>query len=179
MDEKIQKSSLKLVMCYCIRELYDSDVYFYHSLDQGIFGKIMTKKKLTKRDITKITDKMNEIIESDFPIEKLNVARKDAVSYYREIQEEEKARNIEFQQTRVITFYKLLNEINFFYTDMLESTGDILRFDLTYLGNNEFVLTDSIDKKNYKGYTPKENIYESFNEYMTLLNADKKPSEKF
>lgn len=171
-DSKIQKSSLKLVMCCVVRELYDGDVYFYHSLDKGTFGRFIVDKKLTKRDINKIINRMYEIIDSDFPIERLSVNRRDAITYYREIGEEEKARNIEYFSSKILTFYKLLNEINYFYTDMLDSTGDILRFDLAYLGNNEFVLTDSIDKRNYKGFTPRKNIYESFNEYeawcMTL-----------
>lgn len=162
---KIQKSSLKLVLCYVFRELYDEEVFYYHSLDQGIFGRFKCEKKLTKRDINKIVNRMNEIIESDLPIERLSVNRTDAIDYYREINEDEKARNTQYSHQKTLTFYKLLNEINYFYTDMVDSTGDILDFDLAYLGNNEFVLTDSISKKNFKGFSFKKNIYESFNEY--------------
>lgn len=114
---------------------------------------------------------MNEIIESDLPIEKLSVNRKDAINYYKEIGEEEKVRNIEYSPTKILTFYKLLNEINFFYTDMVDSTGDILKYDLAYIGNNEFVLTDSIDKRNFKELVFRQNIYESFNEYEVWCNT--------
>lgn len=170
-DSKIQKSSLKIVMCYVIRELYDCEVYFYHSLDQGTFGRVITDKKLTNKDFDKITRRMNEIIEADYPIERLGVNRDDAIKYYNEIGEYEKAKNVEFLPTRVLTFYKMLTEINYFYTDMLEATGDILKFDIANLGHNEFVLTDSVDKKNYKEYTPRKNIYESFNEYEEWCKA--------
>ena len=170
-DSKIQKSGLKLVLCYVFRELYDSDVYFSHSLDQGTFGKFMCEKKLTKRDITKIVNRMNEIIESDLSIEKLSVDRREAVKYFYELGEVEKAQNAEYSSHRILTFYRLLNEINYFYTDMVDSTGDILRFDLAYLGNNEFVLTDSVDKKKFKEFRFKKNIYESFHEYDVWCNT--------
>ncbi len=172
MDEsKLQKSGLKLVLCYVVKELYEGEVYFYHSLDQGIYGKFFTKKRLTKTDVNKIIKRMNEIIENDFPIERLTVNRDDAIEFYREINELEKMRNIEFVSTRNLTFYKLLNEINYFYTEMLESTGELLNFDLAYLGKNEFVLTDSIDKRVYKGFVNKKNIYDSFYEYEIWSNA--------
>ena len=111
-EGKVQISSLKLVFCLATREILDCDVYFYHSLDKGCFGKFVTDKKITKKETNKIMERMNEIIESDYPIEKLSVNRKDAIKYYYEIGEEEKARTIEYLPYRVITFYKLLNEVN-------------------------------------------------------------------
>lgn len=170
-ESKLQKSGLKLVLCYVFKEIYGGDVYFHHSLDQGTYGTFLTNKKLTKTSINKIVNRMNEIIESDLPIEKLSVDRRDAIKYFEEIGELEKRENAEYSNAKIMTFYKLLNEINYFYTDMLESTGDILKFDLTYLGNNEFVLTDSIDKRNFKSLDFKKNIYESFHEYDIWCNT--------
>ena len=164
-ESKLQKSGLKLVLCCAFKELYDGDVHFYHSLDQGTYGQFITNKKLTKASINKIIERMNEIIESDLPIEKLSVDRHDAINFYKEIGDIEKQKNAEYCNVKVMTFYKLLNEINYFYTEMVESTGDLLKFDLNYLGNNEFVLTDSIDKRNFKTVDFKKNIYESFQEY--------------
>lgn len=164
-EGKLQKSGLKMILCYTFRELYDGDVYFYHSLDQGVYGKFITDKKITKREINKIINRMNEVIESDILIEKLSVDRMEAIKYYKEINEEEKMYNMEYTHSKVVTFYKMLNEINYFFTDMVKSTSDILRFNLTYLGDNEFVLTDSIDKKIIKEFNFKKNIYESFKEY--------------
>ena len=46
-ESKLQKSGLKLILCYVFRELYDGDVFFHHSLDQGTFGTFITNKKLT------------------------------------------------------------------------------------------------------------------------------------
>lgn len=170
-ESKLQKSGLKLILCCAFKELYDGDVQFNHSLDQGIYGKFITNKKLTKASINKIVERMNEIIENDIPIEKLSVDRKDAINFFKEIGEFEKQKNAEYCNVKVMTFYKLLNEINYFYTEMVESTGEILKFDLTYLGNNEFVLTDSIDKRNFKKLDLKKNIYESFQEYDVWCNT--------
>lgn len=170
-ESKLQKSGLKLILCCVFKELYNGDVHFYHSLDQGTYGKFITNKKITKASINKIIEKMNEIIEKDIKIEKVSVDRRDAIKYYEEIDEIEKQRNAEYSNVKVMTFYKLLNEINYFYTEMVESTGDILKFDLTYLGNNEFVLTDSIDKRNFKALDFKKNIYESFHEYDIWCNT--------
>jgi len=170
-ESKLQKSGLKLILCCAFKELYDGDVHFYHSLDQGTYGKFITTKKLTKASINKIIERMSEIIDSDLPIEKLSVDRRDAIEFYNEIGELEKQKNAEYSNVKVMTFYKLLNEINYFYTEMVESTGDILKFDLTYLANNEFVLTDSIDKKHFKSLDFKKNIYESFKEYDVWCNT--------
>ena len=170
-ESKLQKSGLKLVLCCAFKELYDGEVTFHHSLDQGTYGKFITNKKLTKTSINKIINRMYEIIESDLTIEKLSLDRRDAIKYYEEIGELEKRENAEYSNVNIMTFYKLLNEINYFYTEMLNSTGDILKFDLTYLGNNEFVLTDSVDKRNFKSFDFKKNIYESFQEYDIWCNT--------
>ena len=84
---------------------------------------------------------MQEIIKSDEKIIKLNVSKKDAIAYYFKIDEVEKARNIQNISNPVISLYQLKNHYNYFYTDMPYSTSSLKEYDITYLGNNRFVLS--------------------------------------
>ena len=79
---KEEKAGLKFLLIIAAKEVLNCEVRFCHSLDTGIRGIFLTDYKVTSNDIRNITNKMKEYINSNYPILKLNVSSKDAMSYY-------------------------------------------------------------------------------------------------
>ncbi len=165
---KEEKAGLKFLLIIVTKEILNCDVRFCHSLDTGIRGKFLTKHNVTNNDIKNITNKMNEYISDGYPILKINVSNKDAVSYYNRYDEEEKARSLNDIINETIIFNELLGRYSYFYSNIVNNTNEINNFKIVNLSNNDFVLIDNIDSK--REYVHKKNILIEFNKYNEWLN---------
>ena len=166
---RVHINGLILVFLYAIRILYkdETKVRVEHSLDKGIY--IKTKFKINEEKITKIKQKMKEIIKKDIPIIKLNTDRLEAIKYYEDIGEDSKAGVLRYNTDNFITLYRLGNVYDYFYSLMPTSTAKLKDFDLTYLNENSFVLrfpTVYIPDK-IKKYEHHPHIFDVFEQYKT------------
>ena len=183
---RIYKAGLKFLFQVALDEVFSGfDVLFEHSVPRGMLGVIQGSKILTHEDISLIKLQMSKIIEENEIIHKLNVSVKDAIKYYKEKKEYEKANNIQNISDKVVNLYKLKNEINYFYSLMPYSTEALNKFEIVYLGNNKIILLFPTTKS--KGMVPEyvhyDKILESFSNgkkwldnlgmsYITDLNKD-------
>ncbi len=173
---KIYKSGLKFIFEIALRETFPSlEVTYEHSVPRGMLAMITGGKILTSEDISSIKNKMREIISNDERIEKLNVAPKEAIKYYRETREYEKADNIQNINDRVVTLYRLHDKLNYFYSLMPYSTKVIDKYELVYLGNNKIVFLFPSVRSNgmVPEYVHYAKIIESFyqgKEWLQSLN---------
>ena len=128
---RVHINGLILVFLYAIRILYkdETKVRVEHSLDKGIY--IKTKFKINEEKITKIKQKMKEIIKKDIPIIKLNTDRLEAIKYYEDIGEDSKAGVLRYNTDNFITLYRLGNVYDYFYSLMPTTTAKQKDFDLT------------------------------------------------
>jgi len=165
---KEQKAGLKFLFIVAVKEVLNCDVQFCHSLDTGMRGVFLTDYNVTTMDIRNITKKMNEYINGNFPILKLNVSSKDAMNYYNRYEENEKARNITTIINETVIFNELLGKYDYFYTNIVNNTSDIKDFKIVNLQNNNFVLIDNIAEK--REFQNKKNIMLEFDKYNDWLN---------
>ncbi len=173
---KIYKAGLKFVFQVALAELYPGlDIIYAHSVPRGMLGTITGDKILTGDDISKIKAKMTEIILNNEQIEKLNLHPKEAIKYYKKINEEEKADNVQNINDRVVTLYKLRDKINYFYSLMPYSTSVLNKFELVYLGKNNIIFLYPSKRTNgaVPEYVHYDNIIDSFcNGKKWLENLD-------
>lgn len=183
---RIYKSGLKFLFLVSLKEVYPTfDVTFSHSVPRGMLGIIEGDKILSHDDIRKIKEVMARVISEDEVITKLNVSNKDAIKYYKERCEYEKANNIQNISDKVVSLYKLKNNLNYFYSLMPYSTASLTSFELVYLGNNRIILLFPTTSSHGKvlEYVHYDKIIDSFMEgkewldnldkpYVTDLNKD-------
>lgn len=170
---KMYQAGLKFVMLIAAKELWgnDSDVRFLNSLDKGIYTEIISNTLITEEEVLKLKLKMQEIINLDLVFEKNAFNKKEVISYYNQIHEEEKAANVSRIPNNIVTLYKLKNYYNYFYTDMPYSTGVLTKFDLSFINDNHIILrfpsptSDNIVPE----YRPLDKIMQVFEEYRTWL----------
>lgn len=170
MDEsKEQKAGLKFLFIIATKEVLNCEVKFCHSLDTGMRGIFLTRKKVDYNDIKEITNKMKQYIKESYPILKLNVSSRDAVNYYSRYNETEKAKSIDNVINESLVFNELLGYYNYFYVpNIVSNTSEIHDFKIINLYNNDFVLIDNSDKK--REFINKKNIFKEFNKYNEWLN---------
>ena len=157
---KIYKSGLMFLLLVALDEVFSGfDVSFLHSVPSGLVCLVKGDKVLTNEDISVLKMKMTQIISDNEVIHKLNVSPKDAIKYYKSKNEYEKANNIQNISDKVVTLYKLKDQINYFYTLMPYSTGNLSKFELIYLGNNRVILLFPTTRS--KGLVPEYVHYDS------------------
>ncbi len=162
---KIYKSGLEFIFEVALKEAFPNlDINYQHSVPKGFLGEIIGDHMITQDDLIEIKNKMAKIISEDIKFKKLNVKKKEAVIYYRKINQEEKALNIENISDKVITLYELKGHLNYFYSDMPYSTGSINQYDIVYLGRNRlvFIIPSSRTNGVLPEYVHYDNIINSF-----------------
>ena len=169
---KIYKSGLKFIFEVALEEVFpDLSIRYEHSVPRGMLGEVLGPHILTQEDISKVKEKMSEIIQNNDEITKVIVSPKEAIKYYNSKGEHEKAENIQNISDKVVTLYKLHNKFNYFYSQMPYKTGIINKFELVYLGNNKIIfLFPNVGKNNVLEYVHYDNIINSFLEGKKWLS---------
>jgi uridine kinase len=174
---RMYQGALKFIFEVAVKEtIKNCEVKFLHSVPKGIMSEIVGTN-INKDDLTKIKEAMARIISDDEIIYKFNVLKKEAIKYFEKNNQLEKAENIHNTNNDIVTFYRLKNVYNYYYTEMPYSTGKITKFDLVYLGENKIVIvypssrTDGLVPE-YVHYT---NIIETFKHGEDWLKLMKVP----
>ena len=150
---KMYKCGLMFILEVALKEtIPNTEIHFLHSHPRGVYAEIVSDEELKEDDFRKIKNKMASIISGDEPIKKYNIEKKEAIKYYRDHNQEEKAENIENFANKVVTFYVLKGYVNYFYSDMPSKTSPIKLYDIKYLGNNKIVLL--LPNKHTSGRVP-------------------------
>ncbi len=162
---KMYISGLEFIFEVALKEVFPSlDIYYQHSVPKGILGEIVGDKNITQDDLIKIKSTMAKIILDDKPFNKHNIRKKDAINYFNQINQIEKAENIQNNSEEVVTLYDLDGIYNYFYTDMPYSTGSITKYEIVYLGRNRviFVIPNWRSNGELPEYVHYDNIINSF-----------------
>ena len=161
---KMYQSGLKFIFLLAVKEIiHGANVIFEHSVPKGVLARV-DGALVENIDVAKIKGKMASIIAENIRFEKLNIYKNEAIKYYKKHGEEEKAKNIYNKSYDIVNIYRLKNELNYFYTEMPYSTGAIDKFDIRYIGNNNFVLISPSKRTNGRvpEYVHYQNIIDSF-----------------
>ncbi len=163
---KVYQSGLKFVLFIAAKNIFKCEVTFPHSLDKGLYTRLITPRTINADDIETLKLEMQRIIDLDVKITKKVVTKNDAYTYYSNLRNVEKAGNINNQNNKTVTLFELMGTYNYFMGDMPESTGVLKKFNLTFLGNNDLILSFPMDSNGIiPEYIHQEKIFDSFKEY--------------
>jgi len=138
---RMYQAALKFIFEVATKEVFENvEVNFLHSVPKGIMAEIKGNIGILKDDLSKIKEAMSKIISANEKIEKFNVLKKEAIKYFEKNNQLEKAKNIHNINTEIVSFYKLKDKYNNYYTEMPCETKKINKFDLVYLGKNKIVI---------------------------------------
>ena len=141
MNIKVYQSGLKFLLIDAVSKLYNGEVIYENSLDHGVLATIKADKIIDNKEIIKIKEFMEKLVEKDIPFNKKIVSVKDAFDYYMRHGMPEKAKNIQAVNNISVSMYEFNGSYNYMYThSMPKSSGEINMFDLKYVTDNKLIL---------------------------------------
>lgn len=155
-----------------VRDALDCDVFIEHSIDRGIYTQVIRDTELTEEDVTKVENRMMELVDLKLPFEKLSVSRIESIDYYESNNQKDKSASLKYISNTFVNLYKLDNMYDYLYGEMpidtsylsfckltkVTSKGIVLRFPNLYL---------NCDIAPYKHH---EKLFEEFNKYHEWCN---------
>ncbi len=162
----IYLNGLVYLMIYAFQLLFgkNQNLYVNHSLDKGLY--IETTLNLTEEDIQKLAEKMKEVSNLAYPINRVTVSRLDAIDYFKGIGDYPKSEIMKYISSTHLTLYRLGDHYNYFYSLMPINTKVLSHFELTYLNEKGFVLRfpTIYMKDGIKPYEHRNNVFTLFKE---------------
>ena len=81
MSNKEYAAGLKFLLYVAVKDLFNGEVFFHHSLDKGIYTTIECKEIIDKEKLLNIKNYMKKLVDKDIPIVKRIVKKEDAYKY--------------------------------------------------------------------------------------------------
>ena len=128
----IYQNSLILLYLKAVEDvLGKSDVDIENAINKGLYTEIKTSKPVTSKEVKAIEHRMKELVNEDLPFLKENLTKKEATDRFMDMGCPEKTILLnEDPEIRKIPFYSLGGYKDFFYGQMVPSTGYIKHFEL-------------------------------------------------
>ncbi len=131
----IYKRSINFLLYMVTQDLYPNyKLSIMHSLDKGIYCEIIGEPALGEKDFAAIEKKMRYLVEEDWPFEKKQISKDDAVAFYQSQGKPHKACLMRQRNSNHCTFYTCKGHSEYFFGPMVPATG--------YLGNFRIIPFD-------------------------------------
>ena len=131
-DRRIYERSARLILLLALRDIAPgAKARFEHSIGLGLYLNV-SGVSLTASLVRKIEARMREISRADLPIVKSRWTREQAVAYFRAQGQEDTVRLLAYRPFDYFDVYTCGGLSEYFYGDMVESTGKIQSFALRF-----------------------------------------------
>ena len=138
--KRAYRRSAVLLMQKAANNLWENDVMIRvnHSLGQGYFCSL-EGVELNKANLLMLKEEMLRLVAQDYPIEKYNVNRDEAIELFNSFGLIDKKLTMEYRRNSRINLYSVDGFVDYHFGFMVPSTGYIKWFDLD-LYENGFVI---------------------------------------
>jgi len=137
---RVYLNGLIYLINYCYDELFGNKEHLLtrYSADKGLY--IESTGKLTREMIIELEAKMNQVVKNNLKIHKVTILREDAIKYFNEIKDYNKAGLLEYITNTYVNLYRIGNIYNYMFSIMPAETSALSEFKLTYLNEEGFIL---------------------------------------
>lgn len=173
LGNNVYQKGLQFLLSYCIKEILSCDVKMLYSLDNCIYCEILSNNVISDVTVEKIKNKMKYYSENGVEIEKIIVSRVDAMEYYKQTNQMDKANSLRYISDSSISLYKINNSLDYYYYVLPNNTNQLKCFNIKNLGNNKIVLMypDFFDIEKELKYVKNDKLMDTYNENSNFLNS--------
>jgi uridine kinase len=167
--------SLFFVTYKAINDIYPkASFHVEHSLPYGFYCEIENlKESLYDKSLKKIKKRIQEIIEADIPFIHQSLLTEEVIKLYKEKGLVEKVALFETRNQLFSAVYKLDDEINYFYSALLPSTGYIKQYSIEPYYNGIIISVPSDGEHDGASVPSQQNaqiqLFEIFQEHKKWL----------
>lgn len=115
------------ILAQAVKQIWpDAKLAIGPAIDNGFYYDIDMEHKLTNEDLLKIQKQMKKVIQANYPLERFELPRKEAIEYMAERNEDYKVELInDLPEDAVISFYKQGDFVDLCAGPHMDSTGQI------------------------------------------------------
>ncbi len=160
--------SLCFVLYKAITELYpDGKLFVEHPVSKGYFCKLEIGRPVEAKDVEQIKQRMQEIIDKDIRYLRTECHTTEAVQVFKERGMDDKVKLLETSGSLYTYYYTLGDTIDYYYGNLLPSTGFIHLFDVVKYADGLLLRIPSRENPNeLEEVVPQEKMLEVFREYL-------------
>jgi len=103
-----------------------------HSIGDGVFCEVFNATSFTEEDCARLKAEMLRIIESDLPIDRIEVKTAEAIDIFNSMRRKDILRNIKSLYSETVSVYRCGKYYDFFIRPLADRTGFIKEFDIVY-----------------------------------------------
>lgn len=131
---RVYTRTLFFVLAKAIEDLFPGGTLAIEApVSKGFYCKLRIGRDVTEADVADIRTRMQQIIDADMPIHRIQCPIEEAIGMFRTHGMESKAKLLESQGNLYTYYYKLGDTIDYFYSSLLTRTGQLHLFDLIAL----------------------------------------------
>lgn len=138
---------LFIFVMVCREIFWDSRVIIEYLLLDGLYCEVYIDRKFKEVDVENIKNKMKEIVNNDYVIEKIEVIRNEVIFIFENNEMYEKVEFLKYKEYDSVKVYKCRNYIDYFYGYMLLLIGYIKLFDIKFYNGGVIILGFSEEDK--------------------------------
>lgn len=178
----VYQHSLSLIYLAASRDVIGSrDIMIHNSLNQGLYIEVRSGAEITDEEVERISGQMRWLIDSDLPIEHVELTRERSLEIMRHTNRHATVQHLEqLKPGQILDFFVLDGYTDYFYSPMVPYTGYIQHFELrSYRGGLllRFPLMGAPEV--IPPFEDEKRLYETFqvqSEWEHLLNIDFVPA---
>ncbi len=164
--------TVQFVLFLALRQLYPGVTAKMNcTVGQGLYIQVMSEDF----DAAKLKEQVAKIIAQDIPLLRKRITTEQAIDYFRQDGQEDKARLLQWRTNPVFDVYTHGDFADYYYGEMMPSTGYVSVWDiLSAPGGFMFLFPEPLDPDALAPYTMLPNFFRVFNEgerWGTLLDC--------
>jgi len=133
---RIYERSLRFVMLIAAKRAFPhAKVRIEHSVGEGIYT-VFEDMRIYPADIMLLEGAMHDVVKEDLSFNKRRISKEEAVKYFVENGDPEKARLLAYRPYKHFNLYECGGVSEYFYGAMLPSTGKVPIFALAFHGKS-------------------------------------------
>jgi len=134
LGRRVYERTLLFVLLLAIRKKFPgARVLVQYSLGPGLYINLDKSPALTEADCEVLKKECTRIVEADLPLERERLDIGDAVGFFNEDGQVDKVRLLQWRKFSYFDVYRQSGYMDYFYGEMMPSTGYVRVFDLLFL----------------------------------------------
>lgn len=176
LGRRVYERTLLFVLLLAIRKKFPgARVLVQYALGPGLYIKLDKSPALTADDCALLKEECARIVAADLPLERERLDIKEAVDFFCEDGQVDKVRLLQWRKFSYFDVYRQSGYMDYFYGEMMPSTGYVKVFDLLFLSPGLVMLMpdhENPDRPAVYKHSPKlEAVFAQSDEWGRLLHV--------
>lgn len=164
--------SLFMVLCKAVHNLYSgSEVVIDIPVSNGYYCNLRLGHKVTKADVDKIRERMQQIIDAHLPLQRFEATTEEAIEMFAKLGDEAKVKLLKNSSSLYTVYYVLDDYTDYYYGSMLTNTAQLTLFGLEQYYDGVLLRIPSVKDPSQLGELIKQDkMFEVFKEHHQWQN---------